>query len=307
MALAAPIRMGWKRATVFVDGRNVHRLAEPRLVRSPKRLAPRCVERAPCVPMVRAPPAHDLVACFVASSHVIGPGHLERGLDGLAAARDRVDARFLHREVASHLVRVGLHGLGGELGAVDVVHRFGLFRHGSKDRPVSVADADHQRAARCIEVALSVGVPDRAALGLLVALEDDLISAAGAQRHTTKPTEAITPDFRSCLISLAPPIRQRRIAVEHDLARRQGGLQFLKPFFRHQRMVQVQRLQAGNGFQDLRAVVRNSGRIHAQLTLDRHDEREPQRASGLIGEPCAVTHALHVHKVRTIRSELPKP
>src|SRR6476646_267685 len=89
----------------------------------------------------------------------------------------------------------------------------------------------------------------------------DLISAADA-RQANKTAIAET---RSCLISLAPSIRQRRIAVENDLTRRQSALQLLKALFRHQRVVQVQRLQAGYQFQYLRTVVRDAGGIHAQF------------------------------------------
>ena len=77
----------------------------------------------------------------------------------------------------------------------------------------------------------------------------DLISAAGCAQADQKPTKAICRISGVVSSQLAPPIRQRRIAVENDLARRQGGFEFLMPFFRHQRVVQVQRLQAGNRFQ----------------------------------------------------------
>ena len=75
-------------------------------------------------------------------------------------------------------------------------------------------------------------------------LSNRSLTVAALKAHPSRDREGAVgrPERRSCLISLAPSIRQRRIAVENDLTGRQSGLQFLSPFPSSE-VVNVQRLR----------------------------------------------------------------
>ena len=95
----------------WVPDAHVHRLADPGEIGPSERLPARGVQGSSGVAVVRTPPGHDGVPVGVAPGQVVGPGHLERGLRGLAPARDRVDPGVVHGKEGRELGGVGLHGL----------------------------------------------------------------------------------------------------------------------------------------------------------------------------------------------------
>jgi hypothetical protein len=83
----------------------------------------------------------------LAAREVVAARHLERRLDGLAPAAHRVQVRVLHREQRRELVGIGLHGLGREHRAVDVLRAAELSLDRLDHLGHAVADVHDDRAA----------------------------------------------------------------------------------------------------------------------------------------------------------------
>jgi hypothetical protein len=94
--------------------------AEPALVGAAERTPAREVERPQRVAVIAPPPREDDPAIRLAARQVVGTRHLQRGLDRLGSARDRVDRRIVDGEMRTDLAGVGLERLGREGAAVGV-------------------------------------------------------------------------------------------------------------------------------------------------------------------------------------------
>ena len=160
LGIAERVRAG-EPGAVRVGGRDVPEPSEPALVGPAERLAPGQVEGAEAVAVVAPPPGDDDPAVAVAVREVVCARQLERRLDGLGAARDRVDRRIVHRQVRADLRGVCLHGFGREGAAVGIGETRGLVGHRAGDLRAAVPDVDDDRTAGSIEVLAAVGVADR--------------------------------------------------------------------------------------------------------------------------------------------------
>ena len=162
-ASSSPVaeRMGAGLAgAVGIGRRDVSESAEPVLVRLPERLAAGQIQRAERVAVVAAPARDHDPAVGLAAGEVIGPGELQRRLDRLRAAADRVDRGVVDRQVRRRSPRHRLERLGGERRAVGVGEAE-LLPEDPGDRRAPVTDVDDDRAAGGVEVLPAVGVPDR--------------------------------------------------------------------------------------------------------------------------------------------------
>ena len=139
---------------------------EPVLVRPAERPPARQVERAERVAVVAAPARDDDPAVGLAAGQVVRPAELQRGLDRLRAAADRVDRRVVDRQARPDLRGVGLDRLGRERRAVGVREAGRLLPEDPGDRRSPVTDVDDDRAAGRVEVLAPGRVADRGAVGL---------------------------------------------------------------------------------------------------------------------------------------------
>ena len=146
---------------VRVGGRDVPEPSQPALVGPAERLAPGQVEGAEAVAVVAPPAGDDDPAVAVAVREVVRAGQLERGLDRLGAAGDRVDRRVVDGQVRADLRGVCLHGFGRERAAVGVGEARGLLGHDAGDLRAAVANVDDDCPAGRVKVLATVGVADR--------------------------------------------------------------------------------------------------------------------------------------------------
>ena len=151
---------------IRVRGRNMPEPPEPPFVGAAQRLAPRQVERAEAVAVVAPPSGGHDPAVTVAVREVVGACQFQGSLDGLGAARDRVDRRFVDRQVRADLRRVRLNRFGGEGAAMGVRQASGLVGHHAGDLRTAVPDVHNDRPAGRIEVLAPGGVADRRPVGL---------------------------------------------------------------------------------------------------------------------------------------------
>ena len=147
--------------TVRVGGGHVAETPQPALVRAAQRLAPGQVERAERVPVIAAPAREHREPVRLATGDLRAPGELERGLDRLGTATDRVQVRLVEREMGAQLRRVPLQWLRGECGAVGIGQARRLVRDHLGDLTTAVADVDDDRATGRIEILPAVRVNDR--------------------------------------------------------------------------------------------------------------------------------------------------
>jgi hypothetical protein len=188
VAPAAAGRVGVaERAAVLVGGQGVAGMGEPGQVGPAQGRAPRDVERAAGVAVVGVFPADHLPAVLTACQ-VVGAGHLQRGLDRLAAAGDRVDTRVVDRHDLGELGGVVLQHLGGEHGSVGVGDP-GRLRPDRLHHPlVAVAEADHDGPAGAVEPAAPSGVPQ---LRALAAVDPGRVGQAGAGEDMARPGRSL--------------------------------------------------------------------------------------------------------------------
>ena len=116
----APRRMAGVRAPELVGRVDVLEPSQPRFVRAPQRILATGVERGERVPVVRGTPSDHQGARRLTAGQMERSRELDRGLHGLAAARDRIDPRIVHGEQRRDGVRVGLQRVGRERRRVHV-------------------------------------------------------------------------------------------------------------------------------------------------------------------------------------------
>ena len=148
-----------KRTAILVRRGRVPRGTEPREVRRPQANAAGHVERTARVAVVGTGATDDDVPVLTARQ-MVRPGHLERGLDRLAAARHRVDAWLVDRQERGKLFGVRLERSRRESSAVHVRDRARLLSDRIRNLAHTVADSDDDGAARAVEVATTVRVED---------------------------------------------------------------------------------------------------------------------------------------------------
>ena len=153
-------------AAVLVGTRRVQEPAEPRRVGLAERLLAREVERAERVAVVGGAPRDDRRATGLPDREVVGARHLDGGLHRLGPAAHRVDAGIVQREQRRQRRRRRPPATS----VVNIVPctywvRSSCRSAASISDAVAVADADHDRAAGGVQVALPVGVGDPGSLG----------------------------------------------------------------------------------------------------------------------------------------------
>jgi len=128
---------------------------------------------------------------------MVGAGHLERRLDRLRAARDRVDGRGIEREDRAELGCVRLERRARERGAVGVGDAGRLGRHDVRDAAAAVPDVHDDRPAGRIQVGATVRRVERRALAAL----DDR-SVRPKTRGKTRPAGAAPVERGSVMTQL---------------------------------------------------------------------------------------------------------
>ena len=191
---AAPGRMVGIRAAVLVRGIDVPEPTQPRRVRRAEDLLAADVERSDRVAVVRGTPTDHRCPLVLAACQVVRTRELERRLDRLASAADRVDTRVVERQHRRDVVGVVLEGVGRERRPVDVRRPRCLFGHGVDERAVTVSDAHDDGAAGRIEVTASPGILDPHAVG---SHRTRQIARQHAREHVAH--DVYTPSGSSCV------------------------------------------------------------------------------------------------------------
>jgi hypothetical protein len=117
-------------------------------------------KRAEGIPVIALAARNDMAALGLTDLDKILARHLERPLDRLRTAADQIDVAKPGRGVLDQAVGETLGDFGREKRRVRVSQRLELASHRGQHIRVPVAEAGHRRAARCIEVAPTLGVDD---------------------------------------------------------------------------------------------------------------------------------------------------
>ena len=149
---------------IWVRRADMPEAAQPGFVGATQRPSAGQVECTERVAVIAAPAGDDDPALRFAAGEVIGTSHLERGLDRLRAAADRIDGWLVERQVGPDLRRIRLDRLRGEGRAMRVRKSSGLLGHDLGDRRPAVPDVDDDGAAGRIEERPPVGRLDARAV-----------------------------------------------------------------------------------------------------------------------------------------------